>query len=71
MKKLHEVMHMLVDGEKLQEKYKDHALQGSWSDFRDCHIEGDWILIYRLDKDEEGNEAITFCATDNHSNLFE
>lgn len=71
MKKLHVVMEQLIDGEALDLRHKDHPLQGEWKDFRDCHIEGDWVLIYRLDLDSKGNEVITFHATDNHSNLFE
>jgi mRNA interferase YafQ len=63
-------MEMLIDGEVLEPIYKDHSLQGEWKDFRDCHIEGDWVLIYRLHKGQGGEEIITFCATDNHSNLF-
>lgn len=59
-------MGKLIDGEILSPIYKDHSLQGQWKDFRDCHIEGDWVLIYKLSKD-----VITFCATDNHANLFE
>ncbi|MFA6305406.1 MAG: type II toxin-antitoxin system YafQ family toxin [Candidatus Gracilibacteria bacterium] len=71
MQKLQEIMEKLIDGEILEPKYKDHPLQGKWKNFRDCHVENDWILIYKLDKNENNKELITFCATDNHSNLFE
>lgn len=71
MDKLHMIMEQLIDGKMLAEIHRDHPLQGEWKDFRDCHVEGDWILIYSLGKDKGGNETITFCATDNHSNLFE
>lgn len=71
IQKLIDVMEKLINGERLDVIYKDHPLHGQWRDFRDCHVEGDWVLIYKLDEDEKGAETITFCATDNHSNLFE
>lgn len=64
-------MEQLIDGKTLAANHKDHSLQGIWQDFRDCHIEGDWVLIYRLEKNSSLDEIVTFCATDNHSNLFE
>lgn len=71
IEKLNKVMEKLIDGERLEEIHRDHPLQGEWQDFRDCHVESDWVLIYKLDQDINGNETITFCATDNHSNLFD
>lgn len=71
MSKLQAVMEKLIGGEVLGAIYRDHPLQGEWQGFRDCHIEGDWVLVYKLDKKENGDEVIMFCATDNHANLFE
>jgi len=45
--KLSDVVRILSGGGELEEKYRDHALSGQWSGSRDCHIEPDWILIYR------------------------
>ncbi|MDD5055352.1 MAG: type II toxin-antitoxin system YafQ family toxin [Candidatus Peribacteraceae bacterium] len=70
MERLEAVMSLLVDGTLLPLKHKDHALQGEWRHIRDCHIEGDWILLYELGADAQGNETVTFHATDNHENLF-
>lgn len=70
MQKLQNIMEQLIEGERLHPLYRDHALQGEWADYRECHIEGDWLLIYRLEQEPDGPETITFCATDNHSNLF-
>jgi len=36
----------------LPARYKDHGLAGNWKHFRDCHIEPDWLLIYRVDGDD-------------------
>ena len=71
IRKLDTVMEMLLDGILLPSKYHDHALQGQLKSVRDCHIEGDWLLLYELGIDSDGNEIITFYATDNHENLFD
>ena len=70
IEKLENLMDMLIDGKVLPAKYKDHALQGEWKPIRDCHIEGDWILLYEIGADEDDNEWIVFHATDTHENLF-
>ncbi len=68
--KLNAVMDMLIEGILLPLQYKDHGLRGEWAGMRDCHIEGDWLLLYKLSIDADGNEKITFYATDTHENLF-
>lgn len=42
-----EVMSCLIKGEKLPEKYKDHALHGDLKGYRDCHVFNDLVLLYR------------------------
>jgi mRNA interferase YafQ len=46
--KLDHVIGKLAHGEVLPAKYKDHALQGNWKGCRDCHIQGDWVLLYEI-----------------------
>lgn len=48
---LDEVIKMLSDGTPLPEKNKDHALSGNWAGFRECHVQPNWLLIYRIDGD--------------------
>jgi mRNA interferase YafQ len=43
----------------------DHALKGEWADHRECHIGGDFLLIYQL----EGT-AINFVRAGTHAELF-
>ena len=38
--------------EVLDEKYHGHALSGDYSDFRECHIKLDWLLVYTIDDEE-------------------
>ena len=48
-------------------KYRDHNLTGNYRDFRECHIEPDWLLVYRTDNDQL--ELFLF-RTGTHSDLF-
>ncbi len=48
IEKLKIVIDKLLDNERLEIKYKDHALTGNWKSYRDCHIEPDWLLIYKV-----------------------
>ena len=64
---LEAVITLLANEEKLPEKYRDHNLSGRYSSFRECHIQPDWLLIYRIDGDEL--ELFLF-RTGTHSDLF-
>jgi mRNA interferase YafQ len=63
--KFEKVLSLLKTSSPLPEKYRDHKLTGSFKDWRDLHIEPDWVLIYKID----GNEIIC-AATGTHADLF-
>jgi mRNA interferase YafQ len=65
--KLKAVIQELVAGNVLPEKHCDHALVGNYSNRRECHIEPDWLLIYKIDKQAM---EIIFERTGSHSDLF-
>ncbi len=65
--KLRAVIQKLLNGEKLEPKYRDHDLGGNWKGHRECHIEPDWLLIYKIDN---GNLILTAVRTGTHSDLF-
>ena len=67
IEELDEVMQKLVDGKKLPAKYKDHKLQGTYSECRECHIESNWLLIYEISEDKS---EIFFARTGTHSDLY-
>ena len=67
MDKLKTVVQCLISGESLSPKYRDHSLGGDWTHHRECHIEPDWLLIYRLFG--EASE-IRFERTGTHADLF-
>ncbi len=59
------VIEKLLNNEQLDIKYRDHKLVGRWKNFHDCHIEPDWILIYKLT-----DSALFLERTGSHSDLF-
>jgi mRNA interferase YafQ len=65
IKKLKEVMKLLASGEKLDKKHHDHELTGNYANRRECHIEPDWLLIYKPDQ-----SSIIFERTGTHADLF-
>ncbi len=65
--KLQTVVNLLANGEQLPQQYKDHALTGNWINHRECHIENDWLLIYRIVEDMLVLELV---ETGTHSDLF-
>jgi len=66
MTKLHEVMKLIINEEPLPPKYCNHPLHGKWKGAFDCHIQGDWVLIY--EPDHKAN-IVTFHQTGTHSDL--
>lgn len=64
---LNKVVTSLANGEKLEPKHKDHPLIGNYDDFRECHIQPDWLLIYRIDDEEL---ELYLFRTGTHSDLF-
>ena len=65
--KIFEVVEKLANDEVLEAKYKDHCLTGDYKDCRECHIEPDWLLIY---KKYESELILMLVRTGSHSDLF-
>ena len=61
------VIDELLRENTLAPKYKDHALIGNYTGFRECHISPDWLLIYSIDKSKL---ILTTSRTGTHSDLF-
>ena len=64
---LDDVIRLLSEGKALPEKNHDHPLTGNWVGHRECHIQPDWLLIYRIE-----NEVLilTLSRTGTHADLF-
>ncbi len=63
--KLMRVVDLLVSGAALPDRLRDHPLTGHWIDWRDCHVEPDWLLIYKPLSDE-----LILGRTGSHADLF-
>ena len=59
------VIYYLINDHEIPSKYRDHALSGEWSGFRECHIKPDLLLIY-----ETGEDSIQLVRLGSHSELF-
>lgn len=67
LSKLKNVIEKLVNEETLPAEYRDHSLIGNWKSFRECHIEPDWLLIYRINSDEV---ELIAQRTGTHADLY-
>ena len=68
IEKLDDVVTLLAaNDEPLPAKYNDHKLSGEFAGYRECHIEGDWLLIY---KKEKNDLILLLTRTGTHSDLF-
>jgi mRNA interferase YafQ len=66
-KNIESIVEILVMGERLESKHKDHELKGKLSGIRECHVESDLLLLYQID---EENKTIFLINIGSHSELF-
>ena len=64
---LDDIIRKLARGEELPEKNHDHALTGNWIGHRECHVQPDWLLVYRI---EDDILVLTLSRTGTHADLF-
>lgn len=69
MSKLEEVIKLIVqqENEILTNRYRDHQLSGNLRQFRELHIENDWLLVYRIDNNLV---ELELTATGKHNEVF-
>ena len=58
---------MAQNKQLLSTKYRDHPLTENWKGYREIHIEGDWLVIYRVEKQEL---QLVLTRTGSHDDLF-
>ena len=63
---LTKIVNSLLNDEKLPPKNKDHPLTGNWNGYRECHIEPDWLLVYKIYGDRL---ILSLSRTGTHSDL--
>ena len=64
--KLKTIIRCLIEEKPLPERNKDHVLSGTYAGYRECHVEPDWLLIYKREGD-----VIYFVRTGTHADLFD
>lgn len=65
MEKLKLVIRKILEQQKMDESYRNHMLVGNYTGRYECHIQPDWLLIYKLNQNE-----VIFERTGSHSDLF-
>ena len=64
---LFDVVNIIAKGETLDKKYRDHKLVGNFNDYRECHIENDFLLVYKIEKDKL---ILILYRAGTHSEIF-
>lgn len=67
LKQFERVIDHLRSKKELPKKHHDHNLVGEWHGYRECHINPDWLLIYKID---DSLELLRLARTGSHSDLF-
>jgi mRNA interferase YafQ len=66
MSLLEKTVDLLLEGGEMPLEYRDHPLKGNWKSFRECHVKGDWLLVYKkFDK----MLVLVLTATGTHADL--
>ena len=67
LRELAKIMALLINEQPLLPKHNNHPLHGEYQGKWECHVEPDWLLVYRIEKE---NQRIIFYRTGSHSDLF-
>ena len=65
--KLTEVLDIIIKEKPLPPERENHPLHGEWKGSHECHIQGDWVLIYKINIEKR---TVTFQSTGSHADLF-
>ena len=63
-------MLLIANDAPLPPEWLDHSLKGDWATHRECHIGGDFLLIYQLDDSDGKGGTVVFVRSGTHSELF-
>jgi mRNA interferase YafQ len=66
---LNVIIEKLANNELLEPKHKDHSLKGKYAGYRECHIQPNWLLIYKKE-DTKSLSLLYLIRTGTHSDLF-
>lgn len=68
LSKLQTVIDTLANGDKLSERYHDHALKGDYIGCRECHVSPDWLLVYKI---SDNTLILLLYRLGSHAELFD
>lgn len=63
-----DILSFLVQGQSLPDKYHDHNLGADFAGYKECHLTGDCVLIYKVD---HTSKYVRLVNIGNHANMFE
>ena len=70
MRRLKEAMLLLISNDgPLEPEWSDHPLKGEWGGYRECHVGGDFLLVYTVDDSGKAGQVI-FVRAGTHAELF-
>lgn len=61
---------LIANDAPLAPEWKDHPLKGDWDSYRECHVGGDFLLIYKVDDKAGKGGIVVFVRAGTHSDLF-
>jgi mRNA interferase YafQ len=64
------MLHLIANDAPLGPEWFDHPLKGQWSGYRECHIGGDFLLIYELEETAGKGGSVVFVRVGTHADLF-
>lgn len=67
LNKLNKIVNILAEQKQLPIEYRDHQLKGNLKNYRECHIEPDWLLMYQV---KENILVLSLVRTGSHSELL-
>jgi mRNA interferase YafQ len=65
------MLHLIANEAPLGPEHRDHALKGTWANHRECHVGGDFLLIYQVEDAPGPSGSINFVRAGTHTELFE
>ena len=64
------MMSLVAADDVLGPEWRDHPLKGEWSGYRECHVGGDFLLIYELNESAGPGGEVSFVRAGTHAELF-
>ena len=65
MDALYDIIIKIIWEDSLPYYSREHNLSGNWSGYTECHVKGDWVIVYRFSPGK-----VTFTRTGSHADLF-